>query len=479
MFNKIRISLLLACVMLVSIFNVKLAVTAYANPEVTCTTIAECREFQRRARHNIAAIIEQEEELGEDIAEVQVEISTLRNDILYLETIIRTLDAEISELDVEIAILASDTTLNLEILDDTQTDIDVLISAISGRMRLTQRANNRNSILVMLSEAEDLTTFMQVIRRLSRIAVDDATLMDELTALVEFQEHLLIELSQQQEELEAHRETRHLRVAEVELERANLETAQYALIEQEAQMRAMYELLNEDRMSEEEMLAMAAEIEEILERTPPPPIVILEQPPATSNTSETETPPATNDTLAAEQPPATNNTPETEAPPASNNAPSNNSSSTNNNNNNSSANQAHPTSSGLAHPMPGSRVTSEFGPRWGRHHAGVDLVVVGNPRAQVLAAADGTVILSEWHDSMGWYVILSHHINGNRVDTVYAHLRYSPPVSPGDVVTQGQVIGTKGNTGHSFGAHLHFEVHPGGFAWVLNRGVDPRGWINF
>ena len=78
---------------------------------------------------------------------------------------------------------------------------------------------------------------------------------------------------------------------------------------------------------------------------------------------------------------------------------------------------------------------------------------------------------------MGWWVIISHNINGQRVDTVYSHLRYSPPVSVGDVVSQGDVIGTKGSTGHSTGPHLHFEVHPGGFCWGC--AVNPTGWINF
>ena len=138
---------------------------------------------------------------------------------------------------------------------------------------------------------------------------------------------------------------------------------------------------------------------------------------------------------------------------------------------------------GLAHPMPNAVVTSEFGPRWGTHHAGIDLVVNGNARANILAAASGVVTLSGWHDSMGNWVIISHNINGQRVDTVYAHLRYSPPVRVGQVVLQGDVIGVKGNTGHSFGAHLHFEVHPGGWhpdthSWQ-NRGVNPRDWIDF
>jgi len=138
-----------------------------------------------------------------------------------------------------------------------------------------------------------------------------------------------------------------------------------------------------------------------------------------------------------------------------------------------------PNAYGLAHPMPGANVTSRFGPRWGTWHSGIDLVIPGNVRAPVHSAAAGVVTLSAWDNSMGWWIIVSHNINGARVDTVYAHLRYAPPVSAGDVVQQGQVIGIKGNTGHSYGPHLHFEVHPGGFAWGSPRGVNPEYWIQF
>ena len=515
MLKKIGISLLLACMMLVS--------TVHANPTPACRTIAECRELQRTARDNIAVIIEQEGELSDDITEVQAEISTLRDEITHLENTIRTLDSEIIELDAEIADLAYAATINLEILDITADQIDDLVDQISARMRLAQRANNRNSFLVMLSEAEDLTTFLRVTRGFNRIATDDAELMDELTSLVEFQENLLLELSQQQERLETRREARYTRAAELAAEQVSLEAAQYALMIHEAEMRAIYHRLNRDRISEEQILAMAAEIEEILERIPPPLIVAPDPPaatdqtsndstansnnlPSTDSTSNNNNSSANNSTANSDNSSSTdssstdstsNNNASSNTPPANNNTPPPNNDSTSNNNNPSSNNetsnspssnnnsssssveQTPPANSGLAHPMPGARVTSEFGRRNGAHHAGIDLAVVGDPRAPILAAAYGTVIIAEWHNSMGWYVVISHNINGNRVDTLYAHMRYSPPVSPGDAVTQGQVIGTKGNTGNSFGAHLHFEVHPGGFAWVQNRGVNPRGWINF
>ena len=142
----------------------------------------------------------------------------------------------------------------------------------------------------------------------------------------------------------------------------------------------------------------------------------------------------------------------------------------------------------LTHPMPGARVSAngEFGWRNGSWHAGIDLAHSNN--ASVLAASSGIVTLAGWDNfnspsQMGWWVIISHNINGQRVDTVYAHLRDRPLVSVGQTVRRGQQIGIQGNTGHSFGDHLHFEVHPGGWhpnnGWPSQRGVNPRNWINF
>ena len=443
MFKKIGISLLLAFAMLVSTFNIGVVTTVYANP--TCRTIAECRELQRTARNNIAEIMEQEEELRGDIAEVQAEISTLRSEIANLENRISGLQAEIDELDDQIADLIIETETNIEILEETEERIDDLIYQISGRMRLAQRANNRNSLLVMLSEAEDLTTFLRATRIFSSMATTDAELMDELTELVEFQENLLLQLSHQRDRLGTYREIRQTSIAELEVEQANLEASQYRLFAREAELQDILDTLQEDRMSEEEMLAMAAEMQEILERVPPPPVI-------------------------------------TTGGGSSGSGGSGSGGSGSGGSGTSSGSQT-PNNGGLAHPMPGGRVISAYAWRNGRPHHGVDIIVNGNNRANILAAANGTVTLSGWHNSMGNWVIISHNIDGQRVDTVYAHLRYSPPVSVGQAVSQGEVIGVKGSTGHSTGPHLHFEVHPGGFSWSSNsmttfRGTNPCNWIS-
>ena len=106
-------------------------------------------------------------------------------------------------------------------------------------------------------------------------------------------------------------------------------------------------------------------------------------------------------------------------------------------------------------------ITSPYGPRKGSFHYGVD---IGNKRGTpIVAAASGTVIkvvnyCVEGRISCGGrygnYIIIQHP-NGTK--TRYAHLS-AALVSTGNKVHQGQLIAKMGNTGHSTGPHLHFEV---------------------
>jgi murein DD-endopeptidase MepM/ murein hydrolase activator NlpD len=123
-----------------------------------------------------------------------------------------------------------------------------------------------------------------------------------------------------------------------------------------------------------------------------------------------------------------------------------------------------PSSQGLIWPVSGP-VTSPFGYRWGRLHAGIDIgVPYGTP---IHAAASGTVVLAGWTGGYGNYTCIDH---GGGMATCYGH-QSSFAVSSGAQVSQGQVIGYVGNTGHSFGAHLHFEVR------INGNPVDPLGYL--
>jgi len=110
-------------------------------------------------------------------------------------------------------------------------------------------------------------------------------------------------------------------------------------------------------------------------------------------------------------------------------------------------------------------LTSGFGWRWGRMHEGIDLAVAsGTP---VVASAAGTVIVAGWLGGYGNLVVVDH---GNGVSTAYGH-NTSVTVGVGQSVAQGQLIAYSGNTGHSTGPHLHFEVR------INGSPVDPLGYL--
>lgn len=112
-------------------------------------------------------------------------------------------------------------------------------------------------------------------------------------------------------------------------------------------------------------------------------------------------------------------------------------------------------------PFPVSTVTSEYGPRDGRMHQGIDFgISQGTP---IPASNAGTVVGNGFGSGTGYYVDLAH--DGGIV-TRYFHMVVQSDVGPpGTVVSKGQTIGLVGNTGNSFGAHLHWETIVNGTHW--------------
>ena len=116
----------------------------------------------------------------------------------------------------------------------------------------------------------------------------------------------------------------------------------------------------------------------------------------------------------------------------------------------------------------------------GARHNGIDLVGAGYTLDNVVAHSDGTVVgvvsninyntSKSGRRIYGNYVKIKH---SNGMYTFYAHLKYgSVAVKVGDRVTKGQVLGYMGNTGYSFGAHLHFEVRN-----ANNAKIDPTTYV--
>lgn len=117
-------------------------------------------------------------------------------------------------------------------------------------------------------------------------------------------------------------------------------------------------------------------------------------------------------------------------------------------------------------------VSSGFGMRSSGMHEGIDIAKGGT--VPIYAAADGTVIKSEYSPSYGNVVYISHSIGGQQWTTVYAHMS-SRAVSGGSV-SKGQFLGNMGNTGRSSGQHLHFELHKGPWNAGKTNAVNPAAY---
>lgn len=122
-------------------------------------------------------------------------------------------------------------------------------------------------------------------------------------------------------------------------------------------------------------------------------------------------------------------------------------------------------------PTVSRRITSDYGDMEDRTspHKGLDIGAVtpgvwGDP---IYAAQGGTVVISTYSQSAGYYIMINH---GNGLYSVYMHCS-KLYVSVGDTVTKGQTISLMGSTGNSTGAHLHFGVRLNGVY------VNPRPYV--
>src|SRR5829696_4960429 len=122
-------------------------------------------------------------------------------------------------------------------------------------------------------------------------------------------------------------------------------------------------------------------------------------------------------------------------------------------------------SSTISTPVRGT-VTSDFGPRWGRNHDGIDIAAPTG--TAVRAAACGTVSLAGQQSGYGNIVCITHT---SQFSTCYAHLsRFG--ITSGAHVQQGQIIGYVGCTGSCTGPHLHFETR------VNGQAQNPRTYLS-
>ncbi len=117
-------------------------------------------------------------------------------------------------------------------------------------------------------------------------------------------------------------------------------------------------------------------------------------------------------------------------------------------------------------PVLGANFTSGFKFRWGRMHTGNDLAIAEG--APLVAMSTGEVIFAGWMGGGGNTTKIRYW---DGTVSFYEH-QSAILVNVGDQVAPGDLVGRVGNTGHSFGAHLHLEIHP-----ADGGPIDPHPWM--
>lgn len=113
-------------------------------------------------------------------------------------------------------------------------------------------------------------------------------------------------------------------------------------------------------------------------------------------------------------------------------------------------------------------LTSGFGWRWGKQHSGIDLAApTGTP---LVSMSKGKVTKAGWADALGYKVEILYW---DGTVSWYGHMSRID-VAAGQEVMPGQQVGLVGNTGHSFGSHLHFEIQTSPTA---DTPIDPVPWL--
>lgn len=363
------------------------------------------------------------EECNAIINDAQIQISELKDKELAIQ--------------VEIDIVEGDMGTTIQAISETEAAISEFEKKIT--LKENEIKSSEAEIKKLENEMKELKEVvaerMRVSQRLSRantilqVLSESDSLVDFIRRLrvvnhfsesdAEYMDKLSLMVTRQQAllaSLKVQKQELASSKADLEQERTRLTAYQEKLEEQKTELAKQMQELESERLSAAEIIAIAEEQKEILSKTPPPVV------PGGGSSSGGVI-----------------------------------------------------SSSGFMIPLATGYVSCEF--MCYPDHTGIDLANYGDTSTPVYAAQAGTVIRAGWHSAYGNHVMITHNIDGRIFTTVYAHMHSAPYVSVGQQVSRGAQLGTMGNTGNSFGAHLHFEIYEGYYNYPYAS--NPRNYINF
>lgn len=411
-------------------------------------TIGEIQEQRKANAEKIAA-------LEEKIGGLEGEKNYEKQQQAYLEEQIDIIQENINLLNAELEAIKADITAtetNITNLDadivNQQTAIEENIELFKKRLCTMYMSGNDTSASIVLGSSS-FYDMMSRVHMINRIAEYDDKLIDELVTKIESLEQSKADLEREKLNLSMKLEEQNKRKEEKDAEIASLnEKMQYTQYEIDRLAREQAELERDKADIEAEQAQLQAEEDAWYAE-------IERQRQEAQRLWEEE------QKRLQQQQQQNNSSGGSASVPAAPSAPT--------------YVPVTPSQSGFAWPAPGfSYISSYFGPRWGRNHNGIDVGDGGIMGGTCVASQSGTVIgvvnccthnfaknySCGCGGGYGNYVLISHD---GTYSTIYAHMT-SAWVSVGDYVQQGQAIGSIGCTGHSTGAHLHFEIRVNGVA---------------
>ncbi|QQK81561.1 peptidoglycan DD-metalloendopeptidase family protein [Salicibibacter cibi] len=419
-------------------------------------------------------IRESQQETGNDGEEAEEDLEGVEEELAKIEGEIREMDEEMSATVEEVGDKEAESAELEEENERLQNEITELEERIEERdemlkeraVTLYQNGGGTVEYIEVLLGAQSFGDFIDRIRTLSTIAGQDQEILDEHIADHE-------QLEENKKAVEENLATLESTLAELETLQANLdeqiedkEVVMDGLDEEQRQLfDDLEEVENKEEILQQQEIAKQNEIEREEER-----VREREQEKEQERKQEKD---EQGEQEAGESGDSGNN--------EENDLKESEGSDDNSGGSSSSPSTANVSDSGsdggdgsgtLARPASGP-LTSEYGPRWGRMHNGID---IGGSGVPVHSAESGTVSYVGYMSGFGNTVMVTHQMNGQTITTLYAHLA-SSNVSEGDSVDRSEQIGIMGNTGNTTGPHLHFEVHEGGWAGSGVNSVDPMNYL--
>ena len=355
------------------------------------------------------------EEYGKQIADIQVTIDALQDEINAKQRDIDAMQVQIDTKQEEIDAKQLEIEQKQEEIDDTQAEVDSAKEKVKTRMVNSQATMRLNKFTDILLGASTFEEFLRIANGLSAINEYDQKVMKELKILIQ-------KLNEQKGQLETAK-------AELEAAQAEMIAIQNQMWAEQADLIASQAIIEAEK-EKIELVAAEAKRQQAELRARQSQISS-----AASEVAAMMTQIAASGRLD-------------EVPGMS--------------------------SSGWVFPVPGAY---KSGGTWyyfgGVEHLGVDLAIsAGSP---ILAVGNGIVLLSaNGCDTYGWYgnycagyggvggggnqIYLLTVIDGKLYGVQYFHMMLNSPIAQGTIVTAGQQIGLVGSSGNSTGPHCHVEI---------------------